>query len=358
MLAFFRRALSSWFLLGFLGIVLMAMLVTGIGTPTTAGSLVGANSATLAKVGGRTIDSNAFQRRMLNILDEARQKQPGLTMEQLIKLGAADSVLTQMIDQAAIIEYAEQSGLAASKQLIDRTIANTATFNGVNGKFSQERYQQFLEQSKLSDDEYRDQIRQDLIIQQLTSNLDRPASVPQSLILPYASMGLETRQGAVGAIPASSFASGAAPSDAEITAFYNANKGRYTVQETRVIKYAVFDRTRFDGKVAPAEQDIAAYYKLNATKFAKKEKRGLSQVIVPSQGVAEKIAEVARGNATLSAAAKTAGLDALAIAPLDQTSFASQSSEAVAKCDSPGQVGFGLACDQNRFGGHHSRKDA
>ncbi len=351
MLAFFRRALSSWFILGFLGLVLIAMLVTGIGTPSSMSAL-GGGGTTLAKVGKSSIDSAEFERRLSSMLEEAQQKQPGITMAQMISLGAADQLLEQMINDEAIISYAASNGLEASDALIDQTIANNRMFNGVNGKFSQERYQSFLEQSKTNDDAYRDSVRRSILAQQIVASLSQPATVPQSLVLPYASMGLERRAGMIANFPASTFLGGAAPSEAEVLAFYNANKGRYSVQETRSFKYAIFDRTKFDGKIAPPEQDIQTYYRDNAAKFAAKETRAITQVIVQDQATANKIAEAAKTGTALSMAAKSSGFDALAIEPLDQAAFAGQSSQAVSKAAFSGAENGIIAPIKSGLGWH------
>ena len=60
MLAFFRRVLSSWLAVGLLALIMIAFIVTGVGTP--GGGLVGGPGANaVATVGGKPIPVTDIQ---------------------------------------------------------------------------------------------------------------------------------------------------------------------------------------------------------------------------------------------------------------------------------------------------------
>jgi peptidyl-prolyl cis-trans isomerase D len=331
MLAFFRSGLRSWWLLALLGLIMVAFIVTGIGTPSSLGGLGGAGAGTLASVNGQDIEQGEVEKRLKNILQGEKENQPGIDMAALLRLGAADQVVDELVDQIAMVMFGEEHGVAISRKLEDGEISSNPAFFNAAGKFDPDKFRSLLDQRGVPEDLYRADLRRSIAVKHLLAPVAGNPTVPMGMALPYASMKLERRIGSVIAIPASAFLGGAAPTPAETTAYYNANKARYIVPETRVIRYAVFDRAGFAAKVSPSDADIAQYYKNNAARFAPSEMRGLTQVIVQDQATATRIAAAGNSGTALSAAAKSAGVEALAIAPLDEKAFAAQSSASVAR---------------------------
>ncbi len=80
MLSFFRRALSSWVMIGLLGLLMIAFIVTGVGTPSSLGALGSLGSNEIVRAGDRTLEVNDVAQRMQLELRQAREQQPELTM--------------------------------------------------------------------------------------------------------------------------------------------------------------------------------------------------------------------------------------------------------------------------------------
>jgi peptidyl-prolyl cis-trans isomerase D len=154
--------------------------------------------------------------------------------------------------------------------------------------------------------------------------------MPTQIVTPYASLLLEAREGQIAAVPSGALANAKPPTDAELNTFYARNTLRYTVPETRVIRYATFDRSRFVGKVQPTEAEIVAEYKRDAATYAPSEKRVFSQAIVQDQAVAQSISDKVRAGASISSAASAAGFVASKLPAQDKKAMVSFSSQAVA----------------------------
>ncbi|MBU6252977.1 MAG: SurA N-terminal domain-containing protein, partial [Alphaproteobacteria bacterium] len=114
MLAFFRRALSSWAVLGLLGLLMVAFIVTGVGTPSSMGALGGLSSSELVRVGNRSLSSSDVAQRMQLELRQAREQQPELTMAQLLQSGTLEQMVTQMTDLLSLRAFGEAHGMAVS----------------------------------------------------------------------------------------------------------------------------------------------------------------------------------------------------------------------------------------------------
>jgi peptidyl-prolyl cis-trans isomerase D len=136
-------------------------------------------------------------------------------------------------------------------------------------------------------------------------------------------MLLEAREGEAAVVPFTAFTAGLKPSDADLQRYYAANRGRYTVPEQRVIRFARIGPEQVPGAAA-TDQEIEAYYKSQQATYGSKETRTLSQAVVPDQKTATEIAARARGGAGMAAAAAPAGVNAAV------TSLAGQTREAYA----------------------------
>jgi peptidyl-prolyl cis-trans isomerase D len=357
MISFFRRALSSWVTFGLLGLILIAFVVTGIGTPSSFGGL-GTGGSALASVGDEQIDQNEMEKRLKDVLKAEREKQPGIDMAQLLRGGAAEGVLDELIDQLAVSIFGERAGMVISRRLIDGEIASNPRFFGATGKFDEELFRATLRENGISEDDYRADLKRSIAVRHILTPIATSPTVPNSLTFPYASMKLERRSGTVISIPASLFLAGPVPTEAEITTYYNSNKTRYILPETRVIRYALFDRAQFVGKVVPSEADIETYYKSHAEQYAAKESRGLTQVIIPTQAIAQKIATAASQGTSFAAAAKAAGFDVLTIPALEEKAFAGQSSASVAKAVFAATQGAIIQPAKSGLGWHVVRIDS
>src|SRR3546814_19541640 len=98
------------------------------------------------------------------------------------------------------------------------------------------------------------------------------------MVLPYASLLLEARQGTIAVIPATAFKDIADPTDAQLDDFYRKNAARYTIPEQRRIRYAVIDAERFAQAAQPTDAEIASYYNQNKAAYAAKESRSFEQL--------------------------------------------------------------------------------
>jgi peptidyl-prolyl cis-trans isomerase D len=330
MISFFRRALSSWMVLGLMGLALVAIVITGVGTPGSLGDAGTSNGERLANVGSQAVGAQDVTQRLQIQLDNMRQEQPGVDMASLLRDGAFEQVLDGLISVRAVQAFGEDQGMFVSKRLIDGEIASIAAFKGATGQFDRARFENMLDQRNITETQVRDDIARDILARMITGPAGAAARVPVGLVAPFASLMLEGRQGSIAIVPSTAMGPGTQPSPQDINAYYTRNTQRYTVPELRVIRYAIFDRSRFEGKVAPTEAEIAAYYQKNAAKYGATESRGMTQVIVQSEASANAIAAKIKSGTEMSTAAKAAGVEALTLAPQDKKAYAGLSSASVA----------------------------
>lgn len=353
MLTILRRALFSTVgkIIALLLLVIIAIAfaladITGVGSGGTT------SGGALVEVGDRKVTESELQDRVRNALDRIRQEQPMLDMAQFVNTGGYEQVLEQVINQLALEEYARQNGMTVSKASIDGQIASIPTFQGLDGKFSQTQFDQFLRQQNITAEQVRDDIRRETLVRWLVDPIIGASQVPQQLALPYASLMLERRKGSVGLVPITAIDPGAAPTDAELTAFYNRNKTRYTLPERRVVRYAVVRPDQFAETAKATDAEIAEAYRKDAAKYAATTRRTLSQVIVADQNAANALAAKIKGGATIAAAAQEAGLRPTTVEDAEKESFARASSTEIANAAFAGEQGALIGPLRSPLGWH------
>src|SRR3954447_1403957 len=196
MLSFFRRVSKSKIGTGVLVAILIAILagfaVADLSNFGSGQIGIGMSSGTLAKVGDQEVSerdmSDALQRRV----QEARQQRPDADYATII--GEFDSILGGLLDQKALIAFADKIGFPLSKRLIDAEIAQIPAAKGLNGKFDEAAYQAFLRQQRLTDAQVRDVISAGLLQKLLLTPVVTNARMPVGMATPYASMLLEARE--------------------------------------------------------------------------------------------------------------------------------------------------------------------
>jgi len=248
---------------------------------------LGASQGTLAQVGDEEVTDRDFDRAMQRLLQQAQQQNPGATYATLA--GQLDNMLDQLINEATLLAFSADHGFVLSKRLVDAEIATLPATRGLDGKFSEQAYNAFLQQERISDAELRrvlgGALTQRLVIAPVASD----AKVPLGMARTYASMLLEQREAQLALVPADAFRSGLDPTAGDLQSFYAQNRQRYMVPEQRILKIARMGPETV-ASVASTDAEIAAYYNANRATYAGAETRVLAQAVVPDKRQADSIA--------------------------------------------------------------------
>lgn len=330
MLAFFRRILSSGLAVAILGVILIAFVVTGIGTQG-GGITGGARADAVATVGGKPVTVTDLATRAQQELRVAARQQPGITMSQLLAgIGGAGALVEQYVGAQVLTVWAARHGVVASDRLVDGEIGSIPAFLGPDGKPDRRQIDAVLSQQRMSYPALRQSIRDDLLRRQLLVPIVTGTRAPAAFLNPYAMLILAKRQGAIGLVPARPDGI-AAPTDAEAAGWYQAHLARYSLPRRRVIRYAPIGPDSVKA-TPPTDAEIAAYYTANAASYAASETRAVSQVVLPTEAAAKDFAGRIAGGTPFAKAAADAGFAAadIALGAVTRTALATASSARVA----------------------------
>lgn len=359
MLKTFRQAKSSWFVVGFLGLVMVAFIITGVG-PMGGGPQ--ASGDWVARVDDETISAAQLSDDLSRQLNNIRQREQNstATMADLVRSGAFDQILQQLILGKASIAFGEANGLAVPKTMVDAEIARAPPFQNVAGQFEDMRLRQWLAANNISEQQLRDDLAAGIMQRQMIPPISSAARIPQGVARDYTALLLERRTGSAGLVPTSAMAGGTEPTPSEMAAFYNRNAGRYAIPERRVLRYAVFGRPDVAAGAKATDAEIAAAYQANAGAYAPKESRTLSQVVLPNKAAADAFAAKVAGGTPFAQAAAQAGFapSDTAIGQLTREQLASRFTPGVANAAFSAARGAVTSAVQSPLGWHVIRVDA
>lgn len=331
MFAAFRRlsksAVGTAIMVVFLLAILASFAIADISNVRSGAFGIGGGN--LVAVGSEKITDRDLSTGMQRALNRLRQQDPDATYSDLAN--QFDPLLASMIDERALLAFAEDHGFVLSKRLIDAEIASMPQNRGLDGKFSEQAYAAFLQQQQMTDAEVRQLLRVAMTQRLVLAPAAVDARIPIGVARPYASMLLEQREGQMALVPTEPFRAGLNPSDGDLQSFYTQNRNRYMVAEQRVLKVARIGPETV-ASVVPTDAEIAAYYKANQAQYAGSESRVISQAVVQDKRQADGIAARARGGAAFAAAAAPAGLSAedVSVGPQTQAELASLAGDQVA----------------------------
>jgi peptidyl-prolyl cis-trans isomerase D len=304
MITNFRRLskskIGTGIVASFFIMILAGFAVTDISNFGSGNIGFGMGGSTLARVGDQQVLDREMSDAMQRRLQEVRRQNP--TADYATIAGDFETLLNALIDQRSLLAFADKYGIHLSKRLIDAEIAQIPQTKGLNGKFSEQSYQQFLAQQRMTDAQVRDIIAGTLLQRIILTPVATNARVSVGMAMPYASMLLEAREGEAAAVPLEPFRIGLKPSDADLQRYYAANRNRYMIPEQRTVRIARIGPELVSG-ITASDKDIADYYNANQATYGAKQTRNLSQAVVADQASANAIAAKAKSGATLAAAA-------------------------------------------------------
>lgn len=324
---FFKSKVGVAVTLIFLGLIALAFASADITGSSQFGGVAGGDRAAI--VGKEKIGTGELSRAASQMLEQIRQEQPTATMPAFLKQGGLDKVLDDLIDRRAVYAFGKDNGMRAGSRLVDSEIAQIPAFKGPDGKFSTDLFRQLIRQQGMTEQMVRDDLGQQLMARQVMAPVSAGSSVPAELVLRYAALLKETRVGSVTMLPSAAYAPQAAPTEAQIAAFYAAHRDEYTRPERRVIRFATFGEEALGKTPAPTDAQIEARYKRDAAKYAPSETRNLTQLVAPTRAAAEAIkAEVGKGK-SLAAVAAGKGLATTNLTGMTRAKLAGDASKSV-----------------------------
>ncbi|MGF6147850.1 Peptidyl-prolyl cis-trans isomerase D [Kingella potus] len=215
---------------------LIALTFVGFG----AGGLIAAGSDYIVKVGGEKISTQKVQ--------EAQREQ---------NLGSSQNALSVLIERAYLTEGAQMMGIGVSEAQLKQVIVDDPGFHDENGRFSEAKFRQFLQQGGLSEEHFLENLRNSFALQNLVNLAGSGNIVSSSQAGQYAQLMLADRQIRSVVFDPKTFAAQIQADDAALKAYYDKDKSKYRLPQAVKYQYIELSPRTLAESQSISEEELA-----------------------------------------------------------------------------------------------------
>ncbi len=189
------------------------------------------------------------------------------------------SALEGVIRRQLLSQEAAKEGLTISDDLLAMNIQSVPNLQ-VDGKFSEDRYQQALFQRGLTPAGFEYDTRRLLQAEQLTSGLTQSAFVTAAELDRAYRLQAQKRGFAYLVVPASTFEEKIQVSDEQVKAYYDAHTDDFMVPERVRLSWVELSGADLSKTIEIGEDELLAYYEAKKDSLASKEQRKASHILI------------------------------------------------------------------------------
>lgn len=304
MLDALRKGAGSWLAKIFIALLVLSFAVWGI-----ADIFRGFRAQTLAVVGDQEIDAeqyrDAYEREIRAMSARAGRQ---ITTAEARALQLPRQVLTRLVAGAALDSHAAELGIGISDEVIADSIRADRAFQDSSGKFSKIIFQQLLHANGLTEAEYVNRQRNELVRAQLIETMSESPVVPKALMDAANRYQNETRVIEYFVLPVSAAGKIAEPDEAKLKAYYDAHIGRFTAPEYRKIGALAISPETLAKQIEVSQEDLEAAYEANRDRFETPERRTMEQIIFKDMETARTAYEKLKKGGDFLESAKAQGM--------------------------------------------------
>ncbi|HBP30359.1 MAG: SurA N-terminal domain-containing protein [Advenella sp.] len=212
--------------------------------------------------------------------------------------------LDQLVDNQVLQQEMLDQHFNATDNMVRQAIASTPDFQD-NGKYSFQKYSQFLAERNIRDVDYEQYVRQSLAFAQLLEPVSSTVGIPAQTAALLQTAMTQERTVRLKSFEAATYEQSVQVSDQEIAEWYEKNKQSLQVPEYVDVDYIVLNQDVALNTVGEiSDTDIESYYKANIAKYTKKERRQINHIQIQIPAGADEAAQKAAQDKAIEVAEK------------------------------------------------------
>ncbi|WP_392587264.1 peptidylprolyl isomerase [Serratia ureilytica] len=290
-----------------LALIILSFVLTGVGN-----YLIGGSGDYAAKVNGQTIEraqlEQAFQSERSRMQQQLGDQFSALAGNEGYMQQMRRQVLSQLIDNMLLDQYAKKLGLAVSDDQIKDAIRKAPYFQ-TNGQFDNAKYLDLIGRMGYTADNFAQSMRQQLVNQQLIQAFGESGFVLPSESQAMAALVLQERDVRLATIDLKALQAKQSASDDELKAYYDQNKNSFIAPEQVKVSYIPLDAASMQDKVKVSEEDISAYYDQHKSSYGQPERKNYSVIQLKTEAEANAVLDELKKGADFATLAKEKSTD-------------------------------------------------
>ncbi|QAY96786.1 peptidylprolyl isomerase [Methylovirgula ligni] len=287
--------------------VVISFLIIAFGFWGIADIFRGFGANTLARVGSAEITPdefrNTYQTQLLRMQEQQRR---AISADEAHERGIDRQVLARLLSDSALNQEAHRLGLALSDNVLAQQIMQDDAFKGANGQFSQQVFEQRLQDNGLTERGYLADTRAGALRDQIVSALTDGLTPPRALLEIINRYYNEQRSIDYVILPKTAAGSFSAPTDAMLKSYFEAHRELYRQPEYRKISLLVLTAEAL-AQIQSAQNPITdaeiekSYEAVKDHRYTQPEKREIQQIVFPDEKSADAAAAKLAGGETFAA---------------------------------------------------------
>ncbi|MGP0835705.1 peptidylprolyl isomerase [Serratia sp. CY85251] len=290
-----------------LALIILSFVLTGVGN-----YLIGGSGDYAAKVNGQTIEraqlEQAFQSERSRMQQQLGDQFSALAGNEGYMQQMRRQVLSQLIDNMLLDQYAKNLGLAVSDDQIKDAIRKAPYFQ-TNGQFDNAKYLDLIGRMGYTADNFAQSMRQQLVNQQVIQAFGESGFVLPSESQAMAALVLQERDVRLATIDLKALQAKQSAGDDELKAYYDQNKNSFIAPEQVKVSYIPLDAASMQDKVKVSEEDISAYYDQHKSSYGQPERKNYSVIQLKTEAEANAALDELKKGADFATLAKEKSTD-------------------------------------------------
>ncbi|EGV18306.1 SurA N-terminal domain-containing protein [Thiocapsa marina] len=234
----------------------------------------------VATVNGVEITDRDLSRRAQQARLELRERLGAAYDPALFEEGRLRAeVLDDMIRQTLLLDVSNRIGMRVSDEEVRMQILAESAFQR-DGRFDREAYERLLSMQGLSPAQFEEQLRQQLIGNQLLRAVVGSELITSRELDDYRRLVGQTRELSYAVMPVADFRSDAPIGEEEIQAFYDANAARFQSPETVKLDYLVLDVAELAKGAEIGDDELRRVYEEDRSRFGQPEQRSVRHLLL------------------------------------------------------------------------------
>jgi peptidyl-prolyl cis-trans isomerase D len=275
MLQAIRERAQGWLAWVIVGLISVPFALWGIQSYLGVGG-----EPVVATVNGVEITDRDLSRRAQQARIELRERLGSAYDPALFEEGRLRAeVLDDMIRQTLLLDVSNRIGMRVSDEEVRMQILAESAFQR-DGRFDREAYERLLRMQGLSPAQFEEQLRQQLIGNQLLRAAVGSELITRRELADYRRLADQTRELSYAVMPAEGFRSDAPIDDEEIQAFYESNAVRFKSPERVKLDYLVLDVGELAKDAEIGDDELKRVYEEDLSRFGRPERRSVRHLLL------------------------------------------------------------------------------
>jgi peptidyl-prolyl cis-trans isomerase D len=210
----------------------------------------------------------------------ARYAEFGADLPPQLRSLLRQGVLNNLIRETLVNLHVAEEGYRIGDQTVTDFIQRVPEFQ-LDGRFSKDRYYQWIEERALSPARFEESQREALRLQQFQRGLAATAFVTPAEYRRYLNLHGEQRRAAIATFNADRFAEDIEIGEDDLAAWYNDNPAEFQTPESADIDYLEIDRGVLRSRAGISDQELQEYYTQSANRYLQDERRQARHILIP-----------------------------------------------------------------------------